>query len=191
MPRSSFIVTFVVAGLAAAAASPLGAQAPGETVRVRVLPQGGTRAPRSELVGTLERLDADSLVLRTGWRRQALAREVVRHVWVRREARSSRAGALRWGIPAAALGTAIGAAVGAAGTPGESCAMEPGVGGACYGGGKRYVAIGAALGGASFGFAGAALGARYGKYGWRTPDAARGATLQLSPARVAIAIPLR
>jgi hypothetical protein len=91
-----------------------------------VTPPSASLAPRTEWTGALERVDADAVVLRTGARRRAFAREAVRALWVRREARSAAAGALRWGLPFATLGALAGAGLGTRLGGGEMCATSPG-----------------------------------------------------------------
>jgi hypothetical protein len=195
MPPSFSRRASAVAFVASIAVAPvaLRAQVPGDVVRLRVLPEGGTRAPRYEWVGTLERMDADSVVLRIGAaRRQALARDVVQHVWVRREARSGTAGALRWGIPSALLGVVVGAAVGASTSGAKYCPAGAAYdAGDCTGGGAEPVAVGAAAGGLVFGVVGGAIGRSHGRFRWSSVDTQRGAALEVTPARVGFAIPLR
>lgn len=152
----STIVRLAAAMLCVAA--PLAAQEPGDHVRIAPVNRPDDAWTPLRLEGTVERVGVDSLVVRDGGRRIALAMRDVYRVDVRTDTRPRGRAALRYAVAGSALGLGAGALGGAMFSPQVDCASAGGVPRfACGTGRGRLVAtIGAST------LAGAALGALYG-----------------------------
>lgn len=160
---------------------------PGDHVRLRVVPPPGVPFSRTRLQGTLVRVEAESLSLRVGRGARSYAMRDVHRLEVRSARYSRREGALRYGLPAAALGALGGALLASQVEIDGDCALTPG--GSCEEP-TRFPAAGtAAAFGLLFGTVGAAHGATAGRWTWRrVPLLGPRVGLSLTPSSVAFRV---